>query len=266
MKGQEIIEQITRGEMPDREQVRANCVRQFEPDTAAKYNVWAKRLVPLAVCVIIALVFVFATGQNGLIQKPRPLTPEAAPAPEIALNEFSAQYDGGVSNLFNLSWDDFIAMDRQELNDFYGVNVFPSVVPADMVLPGERNTWGIYKRNAGKDEIYWAQNSIVYSNAIGYTDEGATILPKGANERSLSIGVAKEKPFSQVDFRDYMEGTAEKSVINSNDVLIGHYISENGQYEYYYASFVYHDVDFLVTGCNFSLAEFSDAVTSILER
>jgi hypothetical protein len=244
---------------------------------------WLKWVVPMAACLAIAVavalprLFVPAPDTDGIVAgggldigdkspaaaQPSAKTPDSAPAPKIVINEFSAQYDSGISNLFNLSWDDFISLDRQGLNDFYGIDVFPSVVPADMALPSERNDWGIFKRNAGKDEIYWTQNGIVYSNAIGYTDEGAPIFPKGADGRSLSIGVAKEKLFPKVDFREYMEGTEEKSVINGNDVLIGHYISENGQYEYHYASFLYCNVDFLATGCNLSQAEFIDAVLSI---
>jgi hypothetical protein len=283
MKGRDIIQHIVRTEMPDREQTRANCVRQSEEETVRGRGLRLNRVIPAAACAVLILAAAVAfpylnrggtvPGGSGLpvAQSPsdsdRPdnptttggssalLTSDPSSA-KIALNELAAPLEGGYA-LFALMTDDFIPMDQQGLLDFYGVNLFPSGLSDELPLSEFQNDyWGIYRREKGTGEVYWAQNTVRYGPAPGpYT------------ESALYVTVAPDKVFSQVG-EPFGEGAV--SEINGTQVLIGHYsqpadgTSFVGDLNYFYASFQYGGVDFLVTGVNISQTEFVDAVISLL--
>lgn len=138
--------------------------------------------------------------------------------------------------------DDFVAMSKDELNEYYGINVFPTL--PDDIKEWEDQQFGIYKRDGGIGEVYWDGTGANYSN------EDFT--------RSVHIGVDK----GSYVFRDYLyfKGTEEKSIINNFEVLIG--LSENG---YYYSEFMYKGVGFFIDAEGVTEEEFVEIIASIVK-
>jgi hypothetical protein len=137
----------------------------------------------------------------------------------------------------------FIQMSESELNDFYGVNVFPTVLE-DLVL--KNSCLGIYKREDG--EIYHAQNELHYSN-----DD---------QSRSLGIGVNKDKlPFYCFDVFELYAETSVFSTINGITVYIAHFEIE----DYYYCQFMNKTAGFFVSATGLSEEEFINVVKSLIK-
>jgi hypothetical protein len=136
----------------------------------------------------------------------------------------------------------FIQMSESELNDFYGVNVFP-IVPDDLVL--KNSHFGIYKREDG--EIYHAQNELQY-----YNDN---------QSRRLGIGVNKDNlPFYCCDVFEYYAEKSVLSTINGITVYIAHFEIE----DYYYCQFMNKAAGFFVSATGLSEDEFINVVKSLL--
>ena len=137
----------------------------------------------------------------------------------------------------------FVEMSENELNDFYGVNVFPAV-PDDLVL--NNSHLGIYKREDG--EIYHAQNELHYSNHD--------------QSRSLGIGVNKDKfPFYCFDVFELFAETSVFSTIDDITVYIAHFEIE----DYYYCQFMNKNAGFFVSATGLNEEEFIDVVKSLLK-
>lgn len=154
------------------------------------------------------------------------------------------QIDGLPSDKQNicLLCDDFVVMDKSELNEYYGINVFPTV--PDDIKEWEDQRFGIYKRNGGTGEVYWDGIGSNYSNE-DYS-------------RTVNIEIKKDSlPLCDYDF---LEATEEKSIINNVEVAIGH--SDNG---YYYAQFIYHNVGFQIIADGLTQDEFVAIIASLIK-
>lgn len=138
--------------------------------------------------------------------------------------------------------DDFVAMDKTELNEYYGINVFPTV-------PGDLKEWddqkfGIYRRNGGTGEVYWDSTVINYSN----------------EDFSKIVNVAVGKNFLPVSDYVLYNSTEEKSIINNIEIAIAQ--SKDG---YYYAQFMYCGVGFQITANGITQDEFVAVISSLIE-
>lgn len=142
----------------------------------------------------------------------------------------------------SLMWDDFVVMNATELNEYYGVNVFPSV-PSD--LKGHLDQqYGIFKRDNGTGELYHDVNDLCYSNE-DYS-------------RSVNVEVSKGKlPFSCVIICDEK---AEPSIINGTEVNIA-----SPSDKFYYVEFMYNDVGFRIVTDGLSEDEMVEVVDSIIK-
>lgn len=141
--------------------------------------------------------------------------------------------------------EDFVKMSASELNEYYGINVFP-VVPSDLVNwdnAEDFGGYGIYRREKGGGEIYFDQNVLNYSNP-DYT-------------RNVNIEVSKDRlPF--LDFSidpDELAG----STISGNSVYLG--CNDAG---YYQARFIYRSTGFVLTTYGLSQDEYVSVVQSII--
>lgn len=152
------------------------------------------------------------------------------------------QIDGISLDKYNicLLGDDFVQMDKRELNEYYGTNVFPTV-------PKDLSEWtdvlyGIFKRDGGTGEVYWDGIAINYSN----------------EDFSRSVNVEVKK--GSLPLCDYylFDPAEEKSVINGVEVAIG----QSG--EYYLARFMFRDVGFQLVGEGLSQDEFVDVIASLI--
>lgn len=149
----------------------------------------------------------------------------------------SSPYKNGICLLA----DDFIQMTREEMFEYYGVKYLPEV-PSDLAMQ-EGGKCGIYRRDGGTGDVYFDTDSVSWSNVKA--------------TRLLTVEVKKGGyPFLCFAFAE----TAEKSVINNNEVLIGK--TENGSFN---ALFMYKNVGFFVSADGLSQDEFVLVISSLLK-
>ena len=160
----------------------------------------------------------------------------------IVINELE-EIPADQEMFFALFGKDFIEMTPEELNEYYGTNVFPTV-PSDFTLQ-ERN-YGIYKREGGTGELYWDGNRIQYS-------------PERAN-RWIAVTVLKGR--IPVDLMGVFNDPEGKSVINNVEVGIGRIVGEG--YDIYYAEFMYKNVGFKIGADSVTEEEFISIISSLI--
>ncbi len=247
MKEKKIISKAIDVNMPNIEEVRKNCITQNIQPKKIKF-IWIKRLVPIAACIILVLTIGINWGPKNIFSANKVESGRDIIKTEVFINELST----GLSEdraIYNLSWDDFVSMEKEELIKFYGVNIFPTVIPNDIFEVPEEVKPGVFKRDKGKGEVYHSQNLVNY-----YSNDFT---------RSINIEVAKgEIPFTCVSF-NVDNNDVKESIINNNPVTIGHYIANADSY--YYALFIYKDVGFIVSATNLTQTEFIDMLSSILK-
>lgn len=150
----------------------------------------------------------------------------------------------GDKNYICLFVDDFVSMDKTDLNEYYGVNIFPAV-PEDLTeWEEQKEHFGIYRRNGGTGEVYCDLQALNYSNEDF--------------SRTVNVEVVKDG----LPLCDYMlfEENKEKSIINNLEVAIGH--SATG---HYYAQFIYQNVGFQVIADGLTQDEFVAVISSLIQ-
>lgn len=152
------------------------------------------------------------------------------------IDKVSEDKFGGIG----LFWDDFVIMDKEELNDYYGVNIFPAV--PDDIKEWEEQKLGIFRRNGGQGEVYCDVLAINYSNED--------------SSRSVTVDVAKGEPHSDI----LLDETLQKSTVNGIELDLAQ--SDGG---YYYAQFKYRGVSFGVLTKGLTQAEFVAVVQSLIK-
>ena len=161
---------------------------------------------------------------------------------KIIVHQMNGSYSDRAKINIELLPDDFVVMDKAELNEYYGINVFP-LVPED-VKECEDQRFGIYRRNGGTGEVYWDGEVLNYSN----------------EDFSRTVNIEMKKgslPLCDVAFFDTIE---EKSIINNWEVAIGQ--SAN---EYYYAQFMYHDAGLQIIAEGLTQDEFVSIISSLIK-
>lgn len=139
--------------------------------------------------------------------------------------------------------DDFVAMNKEQLTAYYGIDVFPEY-PDDLKAWDEESNYGIYKREKGTGEVYW--DGIV----INYSNEDFS--------RNLNVEVEKGNlPFTCIADFSKIE---EISVINGIEVGLGK--NENG---YYFAEMIYEGVGFRIIAQGLSEEEVVSVVKSLIK-
>lgn len=137
--------------------------------------------------------------------------------------------------------DDFIRMTREELNKYYGINVFPEVSED---LKKREQVYGIYKREGGKGELYWDRNQITYDNG----------------DISRALGVSVETAGVPANTPVFYDKIPEKSVINGISVAIAK--TKRGNL---YSEFTYKDTCFFIFAQGLSDEEFVSAIKSLIK-
>ena len=160
----------------------------------------------------------------------------------IVINELE-EIPADQEMLFALHTKDHIEMTPEELNEYYGTNVFPTV-PSDFTL--QKGYYGIYKRESGTGDLYWDVNKIQYS----------------LERERRWIAVNVQKGTIPVDFMGVFNNPEGKSVINNVEVGIGRIVGEN--YDIYYAEFMYKNVGFKIGADSVTEEEFVSIIASLL--
>ena len=160
----------------------------------------------------------------------------------LSADEGSITLSSADESSITLSSADYIALNEEELNEYYGINIFPTV--PDEIKVWDDQQYGIYKENGGTGDVYWDGSTLNYSN------EDFT--------KTLNVEVKKDS----LPLCDYelLSADEENSIINNVDVAIAQ--SENG---YYFAQFVYSDVGFQLTAKGLTQEEFVATISSLIK-
>ena len=211
----------------------------------------AKVVTPICCVCLIALAG-FGFSQFGeeppiLVDNSSNVSVESYPSEEpnenvIVINELE-DIPADSNYLFALCREDYIEMTPDELNEYYGTNVFPTV-PSDFTM--QDKPYGIYKREGGTGELYWDVNKIQYS-------------PERAR-RWIAVNV--QKGTIPVDLMGVFNNPEGKSVINNVEVGIGRIVGEN--YDIYYAEFMYKNVGFKIGADSVTEEEFISIISSLI--
>lgn len=163
---------------------------------------------------------------------------------KIVVNNKRIVHEICIEDSICLFDDDFVVMDKAELNEYYGINIFPTV--PDDIKEWEEQQFGIYRRNGGTGEVYWDGTVSNYFNS----DED---FP-----RTVNIEIKKDS--LPLYHHILFEEADEKSVINNVEVAIAH--SDNG---YYYTQFMYYNVGFQIIAGGLSQDEFVAVIESLIQ-
>ena len=205
--------------------------------------------IPLcSICLIVAMGFF---SMESRLPKPAadspipavsepPTEPVSAQAPQNTIVIHPIEETNNEQFNIALFRDDFISMTKDQVNDYYGINVYPAV-PEDLSM--QKMAAGIYKRNGGTGEIYHDQNRQDYRNE--------------KDSRHIVVETRKGKlPFFQFVIPDVSSGN---SIINGQDVTIG--INEYGWYS---AWFLYQDVGFYIGAEGITQDELINVISSLI--
>lgn len=168
---------------------------------------------------------------------------EAPNKNKIVIN--SIENASPARELYNLIWDDFVEMTREQMIEYYGVNYIPDV-PADL-KPSEDNddTLGIFKRNGGTGEVYFDRSTVSFSNG----------------DLTRTVSVSADKLLNGWSCYIHFDEDDEKSVINNVELNIGK--TEDG---FYYALVMHKNVSLTVEADGLTEDEFIGVVSSLLEE
>ena len=141
---------------------------------------------------------------------------------------------------FKLKPEDFVAMDKASLTEYYGTELFPEV-------PKDLEEWddiqGVYRENGGTGDVYYDGVILNYSN----------------EDFSRSVNLEIEKGSLPVSCYAFFDEIEERSVIEGTEVKIA---EADG---YYYAQFMYKDAGFQIIGQGLTESEFVDVIASLIK-
>ncbi len=264
--------------MKSYEEVTNNLLERRER-YVAEQNRKRKRVMgvvtSLCGCCLVA-VTVFGAWQSGMLQSEPPITPDSSIVGNNSDNDRVEQNtisSGGETsqNLNNLEktdntdknneirileienmpdvpqkmfialmGDDFILMNHDEINEYYGINVFLDA-PSDLNRKDEEPL-GIFRRKAN-GEVYYDGNKISYTNADF--------------SRSLAVNVDKNGlPF---DFGNLFANIQTRSIISNVEVGIAQ--TPAGEM---YAEFMHQNVGFRIYAYGLGQDEFVAVIESLL--
>lgn len=160
---------------------------------------------------------------------------------EICIQEIGELPSISEKMFIALMTDDFIPMTDEEVIEYYGINIFPTV-PID-IESKDNQRLGIYKRKTS-GEIYFDGNKIQYSNED--------------SSRGLAVNVDKNcLPFV---FCDLFVDNQTRSIVNGIEVGIAQ--TPIGEM---YAEFMYQNVGFRICACGLTQNEFVEVIASIIK-
>lgn len=217
---------------------------EYEENQKRKKKIITRTVTTLS-CICLAVLVGFGIWHSSNNVKSNPNTTESTEA-SAANNKIVVQQidnisgDGRKMNI-NLDWDDFVKMDKTELVNYYGTNLFPEV-PADLKEWEDSN--GIYKRNGGTGEVYYDKIILNYSN----------------DDFSRSVNIELEKDVMPKSDCAFFSEIENNSTINNTAVGIGK--TDDG---YYYAQFIYHGVGFRLICNGLTENEVVDVISSLIK-
>lgn len=160
----------------------------------------------------------------------------------IVINSIDGVISSSDMNNICLFTDDFVSMSKDELNLYYGIDVFPEI-------PSDLNEWedpryGVYRRGGGMGEVYYDISVINYSN----------------HDFSRNVNIACGKGgLPAADIGNFY-GLSERSVINGTEIAIG-----QDEKEYYFAEFIYKNTGFRIIAGGITQEELVSILSSLTD-
>lgn len=217
---------------------------EYEENQKRKKKIITRTVTTLS-CICLAVLVGFGIWHSSNNVKSNPNTTESTEASaannKIVVQQIDNISGGGRKMNINLDWDDFVKMDKTELVNYYGTNLFPEV-PADLKEWEDSN--GIYKRNGGTGEVYYDKIILNYSN----------------DDFSRSVNIELEKDVMPKSDCAFFSEIENNSTINNTAVGIGK--TDDG---YYYAQFIYHGVGFRLICNGLTENEVVDVISSLIK-
>lgn len=177
---------------------------------------------------------------------------------KIVVNELAGEPTGETEGIA-LHQTDEVAMTPEELNEYYGTDVFPETLPEGLVRITDR--FCVYRNE--ERGVYYDGNTIVYStpdSSLFYKDYGCYDL----SQPILNVGVSKVfgPAFSDASLTPAGDQPVRASVINGYDVFVYGYKGVNGVD--WIACFQKDGVGFQIGGNNISLDDLIYVVNGYL--
>lgn len=145
---------------------------------------------------------------------------------------------------------DEVTMTKDELNEYYGVNVFPT-------LPDgfeETTKWlGVYRKDKGTGEVYYDTNKLQYA-----TPDGSKTIVVNVDDVCY---LAETPDGNKSAFAEMYLGDVKESVINGIKVMMADVKFGRN----FYAEFVYEGVQFGVWSENATQEEFLTVIYSLIK-
>lgn len=231
---------------------------KYETEKRNRRRFIAKTVTPICCICLVALLGV-GVWQGGLFEdSSTPIANDSIYPGEVdhyGPNESPTENKIVINNItssssstdrlkldYEIRLEDFVKMNKIEINDYYGVEIFPTV--PDDIKEWDDSVYGIYRKDGGSGDVYWDQTVLNYSNK-DFT-------------RSVNIEI-KKGSLPVLDY-GFGESSEERSIINNWEVTID-YSESSG----YHAIFMYKNVGFCVNAEGLTQDEFIAVLSSILK-
>lgn len=144
---------------------------------------------------------------------------------------------------------DEVTMTKDELNEYYGVNVFPTL-PEGFE---ETTKWlGVYRRDKGTGEVYYDTNKLQYT-----TPDGSKTIVVGIDD----VYYLSETPDGNKSaFAELYLDNVKESSINGVKIML----AEAKSKKEFYAEFMYEGVQFGIWSENVTQEEFISVIYSLV--
>lgn len=177
---------------------------------------------------------------------------------EIVVNELAGKPTGETEGIA-LHQTDEVAMTPEELNEYYGTDVFPRALPDGLERLTDR--FCVYRNE--EHGVYYDGNTMVYSTpgaSLFYKDYGCYDL----SQPILNVGVSRVfgPAFSDASLTPAGDQPVRASVINGYEVYVYGYKGVNGVD--WIACFQKDGVDFQIGGSNIALDDLIYVVNGYL--
>jgi len=202
-------------------------------------------------------------GQSDISENKTDNATTPAVTMDICINELTGS-PGATSMDIGLFLEDEVLKTSEELRDYYGTNIYPTVLPSNFIKEmfvaddGGYGRFYIYQRD--DTGVYYDQNTITYVSEealavykrLGYLDDWTA--------PTIKVTVSKARDvFWDVVLVELSEAPLQSSTINGYELTIGRYELGNG--EHYVAYFTKDGVNFEIDGNLITEEEFIDLLT-----
>ena len=235
---------------------------------------------PLCACAILVVsIGIWRGGQADIPVVPSDNTSQVAennqvhnnssgnesdnmPAPTVEANIFVNELSGATNVAamdIGLMVEDEISKTPEELQEYYGTEIYPTELPDGFrkeMLMDDGGVYGHFSIFQREDRgVYYDQNTIVYVSEAAMS-EYERLGYLNWTEPTILITVSKTREiFWDTVISELTEAPLQTSTISGNELIVCRYENQSG--EHYVAYFTKDDVNFEIDGNLISEEEFT---------